>query len=651
MIMSDTIKPGLVYTAGTAKVQDGKIRFVMSTNEVNRTGDIIENSFRLENFRANPIALYNHDHSFEIGTWANLELVGNQWEGDFVPAPLGISERIDEKIKLVQANILKTVSIGILPGKVEPIDPKKPWAGMRLTDNELVECSVVSVPRNASAVRAMGVETDAMYCSAYEQLKKSRDSGNVKSLIKSTSGDKRMSLSEKIVALSEERLGYQDKLTEMSHEIEETGITEEIELAQAEITAQINRLDREIETCNGVLDGLKPRKLPSAGYTVESEKAAMVSTKPNRPRDHNLIAAYVCALKGVAANADPMAIAQAFYKDDPAVQHIVRNSLPMYNAAATVPADSTTATWAAELVRESWEGFIDIIRDQAVLPRVPGVRYGFAQGEGAINIPRNDSVGMLAPDWTAELAPIPVKAGATGQVQLLPKRKKLISTFSKELLTRSLPNIEKVVRNTMSEDAVESLDQAFTDATARSALRPAGMQDTTEVGAGNVNAATAGAVPSSIMTDTRGMINRATVARALSNPVWVMHPTVRVGLGDAYDAASGTYPFASAVNSGTFRGYPILTSIAVPNDVVFLISGNALAFGNEQGIILERNDSATLVMDTTPTEIVTGGLATTQNTVSMFQSDLVGIKLTLGLDWVVQRVGGVQTLTGVQWGA
>ena len=67
--------------------------------------------------------------------------------------------------------------------------------------------------------------------------------------------------------------------------------------------------------------------------------------------------------------------------------------------------------------------------------------------------------------------------------------------------------------------------------------------------------------------------------------------------------------------------------------------------------MIEISDQATLVLDdTAPEDIVAGGTATTMPTKSMFQTDSVAIKMTLGLDWRIIRVGGVQVLDTVAWG-
>ena len=53
---------------------------------------------------------------------------------------------------MVDAGILRAVSVGFRPLKHEPLDAEEPWSGARFLEQELVECSLVSVPANANAI-------------------------------------------------------------------------------------------------------------------------------------------------------------------------------------------------------------------------------------------------------------------------------------------------------------------------------------------------------------------------------------------------------------------------------------------------------------------------------------------------------------------
>jgi HK97 family phage prohead protease len=140
----------------THKTHTGEINgteFVLSDDTPDRMGDIIEaGGWELEHFAKNPIALFNHHPDFIVGRWRNLRVEGNALRGHLELAPKGTSARINEIRKLVEAGILKAVSVGFRPLDYAPINPKEIFGGARFTKQELVETSLVAVPANPNAL-------------------------------------------------------------------------------------------------------------------------------------------------------------------------------------------------------------------------------------------------------------------------------------------------------------------------------------------------------------------------------------------------------------------------------------------------------------------------------------------------------------------
>jgi HK97 family phage major capsid protein len=344
---------------------------------------------------------------------------------------------------------------------------------------------------------------------------------------------------------------------------------------------------------------------------------------------------------------DPVAVARAAYGDDaPEIETLIKTAV----AGATTGASG----WASQLVRQTWGEFIDLVRDLSVYPRIPGSRLEF-DGFGTLNLPRQDGRGGLAGGFVTEGSPIPVKKGTVANVAMTPFKMGVISVFTKELMRRSNPAIEALIRDQMLGDTAETLDTLFLDATARSG-RPAGMQDTTEVGAGNIDAITnaatgaGGSTAAEILLDTNALLGRVYAVRLGMGGVWVMNPLQRLGLESKQDATTGEFVFRDEIQAGRFRGYPILESANVTSGVTLFVGGpGALAFASEIAPSFETSDQTVLHMeDTTPLQI---GTAASPNTVaapaqSMFQTDSMAIKMTIGLDWRIKRQAGVQVLTG-----
>ena len=119
------------------KTHAGKLdgtEFILSDDSADRMGDIIEAAgWVLDDFKKNPIALFGHKADFPIGKWKNVKVKDNQLRGTLELAPAGASPRIDEIRALVDAGILKAVSVGFKPLDSMPLNPKDPWSGFRFS--------------------------------------------------------------------------------------------------------------------------------------------------------------------------------------------------------------------------------------------------------------------------------------------------------------------------------------------------------------------------------------------------------------------------------------------------------------------------------------------------------------------------------------
>jgi len=207
-----------------------------------------------------------------------------------------------------------------------------------------------------------------------------------------------------------------------------------------------------------------------------------------------------------------------------------------------------------------------------------------------------------------------------------------------------------MIRDQILGDTAEVLDSHYLGTTARDTVNPGGVQDATEIGAGNINTST-GATAAAIQADTKAMI-AALVTNRFSSAVWIMNPIRVLSLMDIQDAASGVFLYKDELASGMFRGFPYISSGNVPDDVVVLQATNAMTYASEYGPVIDASNSASLhYEDTTPLDI---GTAATPNTVaapvkSLFQTDSVALRMTMGLDHRIVRANGVQILDTVSW--
>ena len=137
-----------------------------STNALDRAGDIIETEAwtkgGLENFKSNPIILFNHDYNKPIGRATGLEVTD---KGLDITAK--ISKAAGDITHLVKDGVLGAFSVGF---RCKDSEYMTDTDGYKIKDAELFEVSVVSVPCNQGATFGLAKSFDNM--EEYRQYQK-----------------------------------------------------------------------------------------------------------------------------------------------------------------------------------------------------------------------------------------------------------------------------------------------------------------------------------------------------------------------------------------------------------------------------------------------------------------------------------------------
>lgn len=140
-------------TGAVAEIGERQVRVQLSSGDVDRQGDIVEQRGAvLNNYARNPIVLWQHDPSCPIGTASDIRYStsGNLTALVEFAAP-GKSSRADEICGLVKSGVVSCVSIGFMPLDETPMDSRDPYGPQRIKSWELLEISFVSIPANPAA--------------------------------------------------------------------------------------------------------------------------------------------------------------------------------------------------------------------------------------------------------------------------------------------------------------------------------------------------------------------------------------------------------------------------------------------------------------------------------------------------------------------
>jgi len=660
---------GIIHKTHTGEINGSE--YVLSDETPDRMGDVIESAgWDLREFKKNPIALFGHRSDFPIGRWRNVGVnkETKQLRGHLELAPKGASPRIDEIRALVEAGILRAVSVGFKAVDHVPINPKDPWSGSRYSKQELVECSLVAVPANPNALsvaRSLKISDDIM-SRVFARTGKGHAAkpvithGKTANTTPVGKPNKMSPLGQRITDAQGRITALRAALTEHLGTVDDANVTDE----QVTTTTEFNnKIAQEERTLAMLMDS---EKNIAAATAAEHAKAVPESSArsnggtgivsvsrpfamPQKKIDHLDILMRGCVVQmfshcrktDIESTRAWLAQANPAYGED-----VTRAYIDWTTKAASALAMTSVAGWAAELVQIVYSAFMESLFPKSVYPRLAakGLNLTFGRA-GKINIPTRNLTPTIAGSFVGEGAPIPVRQGAFSSQTLTPKKLAVITTWTREMDEHSLPAIEGLLRQAIQDDTAIAIDSVLLDSNAATAVRPAGLLNgvtpTTPTAGGGFNALVGDIknLTGALLTATRGNVRA---------PCFIMNPQQVMTAGLTPAPSSGVFPFDTS--GGMLNGWPIIDSGTVPLGTV--IAMDAADFvGTGDNPRFEVSDQATLHFeDTTPLDIVSGSPGTAASPVkSLWQTDSIGLRLVLPMNWLNRRAGTVAVVNNVTW--
>jgi hypothetical protein len=289
--------------------------------------------------------------------------------------------------------------------------------------------------------------------------------------------------------------------------------------------------------------------------------------------------------------------------------------------AASAPAMTSTPGWAKEFSRVVWAFLRNLTPLSAgadLLDKV--LRLNF-DGAGAISIP-NLSVPLA--DFVGQGAPIPVVDGTVNiQATLEPHKFGVITVLTNEMLTSS--NAEALMRDALLQSTGPALDRRLFDANAAVAdVRPAGLlYGITPLGA------TAGGGYAAMVGDLGKLAN-----------------AVAPKSGNGGMTLIAAAPQAIAISLQLVQGspWPLLTSTSLPAGTIIGVANAGVVVAAGAAPTIDTTAAASLVMDTAPGAIMTGGSVRAN-----FQTDTTGLRLRWPISWAVRDPGAIAVIQNTTW--
>ncbi len=280
--------------------------------------------------------------------------------------------------------------------------------------------------------------------------------------------------------------------------------------------------------------------------------------------------------------------------------------------AAVGAALTTSANWAASLASPSGLAFVGSALEGSVAEKL-------TQSPPNVNV-SGVTTGATA-GFLAEGAPAPMSSMVLSSAALEPKVVVAALAFSKELAKFSDARAEAIFERELRKATIDAVDGALLSTNAASATKAAGL----------LNGVTAVTATSDPTADIRDLVDD--FAGDLTSAFFVASPKI---MGSIYGADRPML----GLRNGELMNAPALVSRNAPAGTLILIDGDGVLAAISD-VDVSVSEQASAIMADNPS----GASAV----VNFWQSGLVGIRLTLNIDWAKVRPGSVSFISGAAW--
>lgn len=655
------------------------IEGIATTPSMDRMGDILEPMGA--EYASEIPALWQHNHHEPVGhvrlgkaTPAGIPFVIRMTRTD---EPGTLKDRLDEAWQSVKLKLVKAVSIGFRALEYALME----GGGIRFLKFEILELSLVTIPANAdctitsiksidSRQRAASGQSqgDEIDLSGAAQVPASPGASGqppaaapvVAHSKAPKEGTQMKTIAERIAAFQSAR---STKTARMSAIMEEAG-DETLDASQAE---EHDTLDAEVKAIDAHIVRLKAQEANAAGTArpvegVQSEAAGSQARNPStvqvkaQPKSEPGIEfARLAKVKALAflsqGELRQSDVAKSLYGENSVVHRIVTKA----NVAAGA---SVAGNWAEDLVGDEtavYADFAEYLRPMTILGK-----FGQAGVPNLRRVPfRTALIGQTGGGqayWVGEGKPKPLTAFDFSRTSLDELKVATISVVTEELLRKSSPSADGILRDALAAAVAERIDIDFIDpAKAASAgVSPASITN------GVTPIVSSGSDADAIRADVRALM--ATFVAANNPPtsgVWIMSSATALSLSLLVNPLGQPEFPTINMRGGTFVGLPVIVSEYVPTETggspvtttgfVVLANASDIYFADDGGVQVDVSREASLQMLDNPTNDSVTPTATSM--VSMFQTNSVAFRAERILNWAKRRPSAVAVLNGVAWGA
>ena len=648
-------------TLNLKSIDDDKrvITGVASTPKADRVRDVVEPEGA--RFTMPMPLLWMHDGDDPVGTVLRAMVTS---KGIKIRAQLSIPDdgappllrnRLDEAWWKVKKGLVRGLSIGFTPLERSYLDN----GGEHFIEWDWYELSLVTIPANADA----SISTVKQHARnpkgsriAQHHTRKARSAAIDRK------GEKMPTIGEQIAALEDKRREVAARIKQLGDkEIDGADLTdeeveefEELEKDLDEIDAKKARLET-VERAGAAGAGARAKRISggdpssaskSRGDDEPRRKTTVEFKKKEGEEGLGFARVLTCYAYAEFAKMNPADVAEEFYRDrDPRVASFIKAFQVM--KAAVAGGHMGDGGWAGDIAsaQDVTDDFLQYLR-----PRTLVGRFGAAGVPSLRRMPLNSAlnglVGGLSGFFVGEGLATPISKGQVGNQPLLPFEAAGATVISKKNLRFGSPAFETAIRDDLVASIRQVEDDGFVNPVhAASNTRPASITN------GVTPLTSQGDDAASVRKDLQKLIDPIETANMDPDEVVIMMHSRLARAASLMRTEFGAAPeFPNMTKTGgEIETYPVLASNTVPLGVVAAVHAPSVAYGDDDGVDVEADPSASIQMDDAPTQAST--TPTPSQVVSMRQTRSIYMQATHFVGWRKLRADCVNFISNATWNA
>ncbi|MBB3318955.1 hypothetical protein FHT77_004864 [Rhizobium sp. BK181] len=332
-------------------------------------------------------------------------------------------------------------------------------------------------------------------------------------------------------------------------------------------------------------------------------------------------------------NGEPDQLAEQLYGAGKIVE-ATRDPVGWLRKAVTNPAMTSVPDWAGTLSNPGvYGGLMAELAPLSVYSalKARGISVTLA-GVGSLRFSARAVPGSVPNCFIGEGQPIPVRQLSFLQGAVLVGHKAAsISLFTGELAKASTPSAEAIIGQALAEDISISIDTALLGNAAGTATQPPGLL----FGVTPLTASAATDPAQAAAADISALA--AAISPAASSLTFLMNSAQAASL-------ALLVPGAAVLD--------IIASDSVPQKTVVAVDAADFVSSVDDGEVRVEND-ATVISRDDPLPVSTGASGTDAVSgsphVSLWQLDLLAVKIAEDISWAMRRAGRVASVANVKW--